>query len=160
MKSLAQQLDQLVVEQHVLVTREDLNPPIFRIIIPPSLVEEVIYDAHEGVGASHEGVGKTIQRILHFAYWPGMRRDVKLFIAACPACDKFRNVPHGVRAPLGSIRATNRFDLVAMDIVGGQNTLPETEQASKFILVMVDVFTKYLVACPLSDQLASSVGRA
>ena len=147
-KSLPHQLDQLVVEQDALVPREDLNPPIFRIIIPPSLVEEVIYDAHEGVGASHEGVGKTIQRILHFAYWPGMRRDVKLFIAACPACVKFRNVPHGVRAPLGSIPATKRFDLVAMHIVRWQNTLPETEQGSKIILVLVDVFTKYLVACP------------
>ena len=118
-KSLAQQIEQLILEQGALVSRENLEPPIFRIIIPPSLIEEVIYDAHEGVGASHEGVEKTLRRILNFAYWPGMRRDIKLFIAACPACDKFRNVSHGVRAPLGSIPASNRFDLVAMDVVGG-----------------------------------------
>ena len=38
-KSLAQQIAQLVVEQNALVSREDLNPQIFRIIIPPSLLE-------------------------------------------------------------------------------------------------------------------------
>ena len=89
-----------------------------------------------------------------------MRPDLKLFIAASPACDKFRNVSRGNRAPLGAIPSTNRFDLVAMDIVGGQNALPDTEQGNKVILVMVDVFTKYLIACPLQDQTASSVARA
>ena len=55
-KSLAQHIDQLVIEQGALVSREVSDSPTFRIIIPPSLVEEVIYEAHEGVGASHEGV--------------------------------------------------------------------------------------------------------
>ena len=118
-QSLAQQIDQLIIEQGALLSRENSEIPIFRLIIPPSLVEEVIYDAHEGVGASHEGVEKTLWRILNFAYWPGMRRDIKLFIAACPECDKFRNVSHGMRAPLGSIPSSIRFYLIAMDVVGG-----------------------------------------
>ena len=53
--SLSQQIDQLVIEEDVLVSREDLNFPIFRIIIPRSLVEEVINDEHERGVTSHKG---------------------------------------------------------------------------------------------------------
>ena len=49
---------------------------------------------------------------------------------------------------------------MAVDILGGQGALVETEQGNKFILVMIDVFTKYLVAVALPNQLARSIARA
>ena len=91
-RALAQQFEFFALEQDALVLRENIPNTIFRVVILPSLVEEIISAAHEGVGTSHEGVEKTLLKISNYAYWPGMRRDTKLYISACPVCDKFRNM--------------------------------------------------------------------
>ena len=113
--------------------------------------------AHEGLGSSHEGVEKTVLKISNYAYWPGMKKDVKLYIAACPVCDKFRNMPRGARSHLGTIPSGNRGDLLAVDVLGGQGAFPISIMGNKCILVMIDVSTKYLVAVALPDQLARRV---
>ena len=53
-------------------------------------------------------------------FWPAMKSDVRLFVASCDVCDKFRHRRDVSRSPLHSIKVGNRFDLVAMDLVGCQ----------------------------------------
>ena len=50
------------------------------------------------------------------------------------------------KAPLGQIPVGSRGELVAMDFMGGGETLPLTKSGNRNILVMIDVFTKYVVA--------------
>ena len=48
------------------------------------------------------------------------------------------------------------FERVAMDIVG---PLPRTERGNRYILTVVDHFTKHVEAYPLQDQEAVSMAR-
>ncbi len=88
-----------------------------------------------------------------------MKQDIKNFTETCTICDRFKKRVK-VKAPLGMIPATNKNDLVAIDIVGGKETLKLTSAGNKYILVMIDVFTKYVRAVPLPDQTAKTVADA
>ena len=48
------------------------------------------------------------------------------------------------------------FGRVAMDII---NPLPKTERGNRYILTVVDHFTKHVEAYPLQDQEAASIAR-
>lgn len=51
----------------------------------------------------------------------------------------------------------NRFDCVALDIVGGMDSLPQTSRGNRYVLSIIVCFTRYAIAVPLLDQSADSV---
>ena len=50
-----------------------------------------------------------------------------------------------------------RGDCIAMDIVGGQDSLPDTPKGHKYILTIIDCFTRYAIAFPIPDQSSSVI---
>ena len=44
-----------------------------------------------------------------------------------------------------------------MDIVGGMDSLPQTPRGYRYILTLIDCFTRFAVAVPLVDQSAEVV---
>ena len=50
-----------------------------------------------------------------------------------------------------------RGDCLAMDIVGGGESLPLTPRANKYILTLVDCFSRYALAIPIPDQSSETV---
>ncbi|KAF0096477.1 MAG: hypothetical protein FD144_5878, partial [Rhodospirillaceae bacterium] len=158
-KALQDAREHLAVEDDLVVWREPYPDCPRRVLVPNALIESVIASVHDGI-AAHEGIDKTCARLSRYFYWPGMRGDIKLYIAACPTCDKFRNAPRNARSPLHPIRVAARGEIVAMDVMGGKESLLETARHNRYILTVVDLFTKYLVAIPLPNQLATTVGEA
>ena len=47
-----------------------------------------------------------------------------------------------------------RGDCLAMDIVGGMDSLALTQRGNRYILTLIDCFTRFAVAVPLGDQSA------
>ena len=85
-----QPLDRIAEVDEMLVLREEVDGTN-RVIVPTSLIGEVIEEAHQGPGTAHEGVKKVLELLVHSYYWPGMKRDVQLQLATCPTCDKFHS---------------------------------------------------------------------
>ena len=52
---------------------------ISQIVVPSEYRIEVLHLAHEASMAGHLGINKTYQKITQHFYWPGLKRDVKLF---------------------------------------------------------------------------------
>jgi transposase InsO family protein len=92
--------------------------------------------------------------------WPGIRRAVRLFIAACEACGTYQKLPRKPRAELGRLQATAKFDVVAVDVFGGRDSLPLSVNGNRLVLVAIDLFTRYAVGVPLPDQRAETVANA
>ena len=113
----------------MLVLREEVDGTN-RVIVPTSLIGELIEEAHQGPGTAHEGVKKVLESLVHSYYRPGMKRDVQLQLGTCPPCDKFHSPSKRQRAKLNPIPTSDRGDNLAIDVFGGKASLPVTPRAN------------------------------
>lgn len=121
-------------------------------IIPLSLQNEVIRLCHDPPHCGHLGIEKTLARILHVAYWPGIRRSVTDYVGNCKSCKEIKSVVTRLPAQQIVSAATAPGQLVTADIL----KLPRDNGFSA-ILLLVDAFSKYPVAFKLRNELASSL---
>jgi len=108
--------------------------------------------------AGHHGVNSTIRKLkengIRFKY---MRRWVDKFIKLCPGCNKSeeRSFPIAIIPyTLASYQAMQRLQL---DSIG---PLREDELGNKFILVVIDTFTRWVMLYPLPSTSANDCVRA
>ena len=110
---------------------------------------EVIEATHGG-SAGHMGCRATVRRIIALGKpWPGLRRDVQSFVAACPVCQKTSVRRSPSVAPRVPTMAEERFQVVVLDTCG---PLPEVD-GCRHVIVIMDVFTRWveLVAVPSTE---------
>ena len=55
------------------------------------------------------------------------------------------------------MEVSGRGDCIAIDIVGGKDSCPETYRENTYIFTIVDCFSRFSVTVPLADQSASSI---
>ena len=127
-----------------------------QLVLPVRERQELIRQFHDSLFAGHLGITRTIFRLLDRVYWPGLRRDVKIYIASCTIC-LARKSPCPRRAPMGHVEVGHRWERVAMDLLDMSVT---TARGNRYVLVMVDCFSRWTEACPLPDKTAHSVADA
>ena len=87
-------------------------------------------------------------------YWPGFHNDVKNFCKSCEICLTNKATPRP-RKPLKPIEVhPSTFYMDGIDIVGPLTT---TKHENRYILSVIDYYTKYAKAEPLPDQQAKTV---
>jgi hypothetical protein len=87
-------------------------------------------------------------------WWPNQKRDVQTFCQACEYCERFKNPIPTRRAPLQNVKAGFPNEMVGIDIIG---PLPETHNGNRYIVVMVDYFTKWAEAVATATIDAATV---
>ena len=108
------------------------------------------YDSQISLFAGYLGVSRTVYRLQNRVYWPGLRHDVRSYLAPCTVC-LARKSPCPGRAPMGHVDVGHRWDRVAMDLS------VTTAKGNRYVLVMVDCFSRWTEACPLPDKTALAV---
>jgi len=78
-----------------------------------------------------------------------MRRDIAHWYRQCPQCAMSNGSPLRPHGKMQNILVGAPLDLVTIDILSG---LPTASDGSKYLLVAVDAFTKWIEAYPLPDQ--------
>ena len=156
---LVQLWDQLVVSEGILrrVYWDDKHKTSFKqLVVPKTLRSDILKELHAGPGGGHLGVEKTLSKLKLRFYWPGHYKDTQDWCRACSNCATRKTGAPQNRAPLGSIPTGNPGQFVAVDIVG---PFPEDSSGNKYILVVVDHFTKWGEAFPIPNQEALTVAR-
>lgn len=112
----------------------------------------VFHDEHEHIGAE-----KTLDLILKHFWFPGLRQFVAKYVAHCVICISNKRVP---RAPHQQITSWRKpevpFETLHIDALG---PLP-VSHGYKFVLLVVDAFTKYCLLYPIVRQDAEELKRA
>jgi hypothetical protein len=135
------------------------NEP-FRLFIPYNLRKRVIKIFHCcPLTGGHLGIQKTMAKILGRFWWPGINKDVKGTIKACNECQFRKSNPaqNSFELTKSIEPPTKPLTRVHADILG---PLPTTQKNNKYILGIVDSFSKWLIAVPMVDQTAISVVEA
>jgi len=123
-----------------------------RRFVPADMRERVISAAHT---VGHVAYDATIHTLENFAYWPSFRKDTKLFIDKCLICKEKSS--KSVSSELGDTPIPlHPWHTVGMDLL----QLPVTKKGHKYLLVLVDLLTRYATAIPLIDKSARQVTSA
>lgn len=113
---------------------------------------ELITSAH---AAGHFGEKAMYSRIECDGYWwPSLRNDIKAVIAQCNDCRRFTVVTHGYH-PAKSIEAKLPGDHYQVDLA----MLPTSSEGYRYCLVLVDIFSGFLILKPLKTKKASEIAR-
>uniref|UniRef100_A0A2S2P0Y9 RNA-directed DNA polymerase n=1 Tax=Schizaphis graminum TaxID=13262 RepID=A0A2S2P0Y9_SCHGA len=124
-------------------------------VMPRSMRKSLVVTAHDLSG--HSAVDVTIANILQDFWFAGMRRYVRLHINVCFECLLTKD-PRGMRPgylhpiPIGK----RPFDTVHIDHVGPFVTTPN---GFKYVLTLVDNFTKYISLYTVKDTSADQLIR-
>ena len=124
----------------------------------PERRAELIRKVHERTG--HFGARRTYQLLAAMYWWPGMGKQVVEHVRNCPACDVAKARPAkeaGGRAelrplPIGGLYWRWHLDY-AVD-------LPETALGNRHLLIMVEAFSKDIIAVPTPDRTSATTANA
>lgn len=125
-----------------------------QIVVPHTLQDCVLKQLHDGSG--HLGKKKTFKKVQAHYYWPGYSNDVARWIQQCHRCQQRQDPQPKPCAPLSTISSEFPFQRLSWDIMG---PLPTSEQGNKYILVITDMFSKWVEAFAIKDTTSSTLAK-
>jgi len=104
----------------------------------------------------HQGTGQILRQFQHDNIrWPNMSKHVHMILQRCVDCQRMQITKRTFR-PLQHIDAVHPFDHIAIDLA---EFIP-TARSNKYILLLVDVATKFSILHVLPNKTAFSVAQA
>ncbi|KAL5966748.1 Transposon Ty3-G Gag-Pol polyprotein [Taenia solium] len=153
-KRIWRQWFELILEDEVLWYQEDAMSPK-RLVVPGPLIQTVLQELHERLG--HVGEKKMVEASSKRYWWSSLTPDVLDFCRTCITCSSFKKPHSTAMAPLQPMPTGFPGERVGNDIMG---PLPLTKRGNRYILVMVDYFTKVAEAKAMKSQDAEPVASA
>jgi hypothetical protein len=140
--------NKFVVKNGVIYAKQcdDDNGTLLKYVVPKDQQKVVLHMLHSSVFGGHLGRDKTVERVVSRFFWYGLVSDVANYAKNCPMCQQAKLIKQ-ISGALRFLRPAQPGELVTTDIVG---PLTESFTKNKYILVVVDHFTKWVY--PKSQQ--------
>jgi hypothetical protein len=142
-------------QQHPLVTHQTgtLPEPVLKLL-------QQCHNAQVG----HGGVDRTLQLLQQLSSksdaeaepiirnWTTIRADTKKFVKQCPICQKVKDYQLAQFTPKFTTSTYGLFDNISMDSI----YMPESTRGNKYILTIIDSFSRYIDVYPIADLTAAT----
>ena len=126
--------------------------------IPESKVEHIMEEFHGSFLGGHCGFDRTYNKINERYYFPLMYTKIKEFVQTCLECQRKKNINRKEYNALNPLKHPSYpFERMSMDLVG---PLTETKNGNKYILTVMDYFSRWPEAIAIKDAEAITVGQA
>ena len=113
------------------------------------MVDDFLYELHEGICGSHIGGRSLAYRAISQGYWwPYMQKDAQVYGRKCEKCQKFSHSLHQLAQDLSPLSSPWPFTQWGLDIVRPLHRAPENK---RWLIVVTDYFTKWIEAAALSS---------
>ncbi|KAI3717497.1 hypothetical protein L1987_69148 [Smallanthus sonchifolius] len=148
---LKQQLD-CGAEKHLEPKSDEILYFMGRMWIPDSqpLLKLILDEAHKTRYSIHPGADKMYHDLKEFYWWPGMKKDIALFVSKCLTCLKVK-AEH--QKPSGLLQQPEipiwKWEQISMDFI---TKLPRTPRGHDSIWVIVDRLTKSAHFIPIRED--------
>ncbi|SAL97842.1 hypothetical protein [Absidia glauca] len=123
---------------------------------PPTDEEKntILENAHLYGHFGAEAIVKTIHN--NGIHWTNMKEQALELVKSCAQCQRFNIVKTGYN-PHRPIHAMLPGDHWAIDLAG---PLPTTERGNNYLLVMIDICTRFVILRPIKNKTAEAVVQA
>ncbi|UYV77866.1 K02A2.6-like [Cordylochernes scorpioides] len=136
---------------------EDGKHESWKLVLPRSHVPLALQEMHSSPTGGHFGIRKTLAKARERFFWPESRADVEKWCRNCTQCSARKGPTTRSKGKLKIYNVGAPFERIAIDVAG---PFPKSDLGNKYILVIMDYFTKWPVAVPIPDQEASTVSEA
>lgn len=143
-----------VAHQHLLHVQRDGST---RIVPQPDQRLQLVQQQHERCG--HFGVRRTAALLSTKYWWHGLLADTAAVVSRCQHCSRVQASfsSKGNRTALQSIPISSMGFRWHVDLAG---PFPESRRGSRYVLVAVEAFSKWLEVVPLPNKEADTVAYA
>ncbi|KAL7637112.1 UNVERIFIED_CONTAM: hypothetical protein RMT77_012870 [Armadillidium vulgare] len=115
-------------------------------------LKNLVIDYHKN--NYHPGRDKIINKVKEITWSPHLRTISEQITRICIKCQQRKILPaRQKRPPTFRIQAKKPFDVVATDLM----EMPRTKSGQKYILVAVDMYSKWTSAVAIPDKTATTV---
>ena len=158
-----QKLAQKIVTEATLYTMSDgilyyvgrKQTDVPRVVVPRQLRGQIMEEYHGGSLAGHFSGPRLYKTLARRWWWEYMYRDAMNHASSCPYCAIVEGTGRKQKPPLQPIPTERPFQIVGVDIM----ELPLTSSGNRYLIVFQDLFTKWSMVYPASDQKAERIAR-
>lgn len=117
-----------------------------QLAVPRKMRDNVLKSYHDALTGGHQGQERTYEAIRLKYFWPKMFSDIQTYVKTCEECQRAKRYIHQKQALLKPLPVGHVFSRLHIDILG---PLPKSKDGFRYILMIVDSFSKWTEALPL-----------
>ena len=133
---------------------KSMNKNILCLVLPLEWRNKVMQQYHDNPLAGHLGFSKTLAVIKRNYYWRSMNKDVQEYCSSCEKCLQTKRPTRPINPSIVLREPVPRpWDTIFLDCL---EKLPITREKNRHIVVIVDQYSRYVVAFPIKDMSAET----
>ena len=151
---MARAFDHLVTEEDVLKMRKITESREKTVTVLPKVYRNMVLNMlHDHPTSGHLGTARTLEKVSSRFFWPTLEQDVSEHCETCLECQRRGHPTPRMQASLRTESYSRPFERVALDIT----EMPMSSRGNRYVLVIMDYFSKYVYTYPMANQTAETV---